>query len=42
LLLAGGSAWASPFAGGERIVGKTDAAWLCQNIGTGVVREGAL
>jgi hypothetical protein len=33
-----GSAWAMPCAGGERLVGKTDAGWKCMNLGTGAIR----
>ena len=46
LLIAGsafaaatGSAWATPCASGERIVGKTSSAWLCMNPHTGAVRS---
>jgi hypothetical protein len=39
LLVASSSAWALPCTSGERVVGKTDSAWLCLNLDTGVVRE---
>ena len=45
LVLAGGAlvagssaAWALPCASGERITGKTDTAWKCTNISSGVTR----
>lgn len=39
LTLGAGTAFASPCASGERLVGSTDTAWLCENIDTGSVRE---
>ena len=38
VVVASTSAWAMPCAGGERIVGKTDSAWMCQDMTTKAIR----